>query len=299
MSYEAALTSAQASVAQAEANLRAAERDAERLETLRERGVSSSANADDALAARDAAAAALEVAKAAQRTAEIELERTEITARLTGRIGFSDVDAGALVTASQATPLSVVRTLDPVHVDVTQSAADLLAWRRRGGAESVEAAGALDVTLQLADGSDYGITGRLSAAEPHVDEQTGVVVLRMTFPNPDHLLLPGMYVQVQMPTGSIENVFLAPQEGVTRDRRGNPTAMVVNAEGVVEQRQLTIMQDRDDDWIVSEGLQAGDRIVVAGLQKIQPGAEVNVEERAPEQASAETDGGTDVASVGE
>ena len=300
-SYDAALASAEASVAQAEAQLRAAERDSERLQTLSERGVSSSANADDALAARDSAAAALEVARASRRTAEIELARTEITARLSGRIGFSDVDEGALVTASQSTPLSVIRTLDPVHVDVTQSAADLLAWRQRGGSENVTSPGDLEVRLTLADGSSYDHTGRLSAAEPHVDEQTGVVVLRMTFPNPEHLLLPGMYVQVEMPTGNIGDVFLAPQEGVTRDRRGNPMALVVNGEGVVEERQLTVLQDMNDDWVVSEGLQPGDQLIVAGLQKVQPGATVNVEEREPQESAnaSGVNGETDIASAGE
>nr|WP_245624886.1 efflux RND transporter periplasmic adaptor subunit [Jannaschia seosinensis] len=294
VSYEAAVAQAQASVAQAEAQLRAAEREAERVQTLSERGITSASSEDDATAARDAAAAALEAARAGLRTADIELDRTEIRARLSGRIGFSEVSEGALVTASQAMPLTVIRTLDPVHVDVTQSAADLLAWRRR---EGPAANGQRDVSLTLADGSIYEVAGQLSAAEPLVDEKTGVVVLRMSFPNPDGLLLPGMYVQVEMPTGTAGNVFLVPQEGVSRDRRGNPTALVVNAENVVESRDLSVLQDRGTDWIVDGGLESGDRVIVAGLQKIAPGATVTPEERQDpqKQASVSVDGQLDVA----
>ncbi|WP_375262303.1 efflux RND transporter periplasmic adaptor subunit [Palleronia sp.] len=283
VSYEAAVAQARASVAQAEAQLRAAEREAERVQTLNERGISSAATEDDAVSARDAAAAALEAARAQLRTAEIDLDRTEIRARLAGRIGFSEANQGALVTASQTTPMAIIRALDPVHVDVTQSAADLLAWRRR---EGPAADGQREVSLTLADGSTYEPKGKLSAAEPHVDEQTGVVVLRMSFPNPENLLLPGMYVQVEMPTGTADNVFLIPQEGVTRDRRGNPTALVVTAENIVETRNLSILQDYGADWIVDEGLEPGDRVIVAGLQKAAPGATVTPEERQDPEAQA-------------
>ncbi len=283
VSYDAAVAQARAAVAQAEATLRVAESEAERVQTLSERGISSSANEESAVSTRDAAAAGLEAARAQLQTTEIELDRTEVRARLSGRIGFSEASQGALVTASQATPLAIIRTLDPVYVDVTQSAADLLAWRRR---EGPAAEGHREVSLELADGSTYDVTGRLNAAEPHVEEETGVVLLRMSFPNPDGLLLPGMYVQVEMPTGTAEDIFLVPQEGVSRDRRGNPTAMVANAENVVEERPLTILQDRGSDWIVSDGLEAGDRVIVAGLQKIAPGATVAPEER-DEEGSGE------------
>ncbi|SFG25737.1 membrane fusion protein, multidrug efflux system [Palleronia marisminoris] len=288
VSYEAAVAQARAAVAQAEAQLRAAEREAERTQTLSERGISSAATEDDAVSARDAAAAGLEAAKAQLQIAEIELDRTEIRARLSGRIGFSEASQGALVTASQTTPLAVIRALDPVHVDVTQSAADLLAWRRR---EGPEADGEREVSLTLADGSTYDAKGQLSAAEPHVDEQTGVVVLRMSFPNPDGLLLAGMYVQVEMPTGTADDVFLVPQEGVSRDRRGNPSALVVNAENVVESRDLTVVQDRGTDWIVEGGLEPGDRVIVAGLQKVAPGATVTPAERQAAEAAAATEAG--------
>ncbi|SFQ08794.1 efflux RND transporter periplasmic adaptor subunit [Tranquillimonas alkanivorans] len=287
-SYEAALAQAEASVAQAQAQLDAAEREAARVQTLLDRNVASQQVVDDATAARDAAQAALQVAEAGLRSAQIELDRTIIRARLSGEIGLSRTSRGALVTASQAEPLAVIRNIDPVYVDVTQSAADLLAWRRGHVDQAMQKADRT-VTLTLPDGEAYDQTGTLTAAEPHVDEQTGVVMLRMEFDNPEKLLLPGMYVQVEMPTGTAEGVFLAPQEGVSRDRRGRPTALVVNAENVVEERQLTVLQDRGAHWVVSDGLQAGDRLIVAGLQKTAPGATVTPEERARNADTAQGD----------
>ena len=139
------------------------------------------------------------------------------------------------------------------------------------------------VSLTLADGSLYDQTGTLTAAEPDVDEQTGVVVLRMSFDNPDKLLLPGMYVQVEMPVRTAKAVFLIPQEAGSRNRRGQPTAMVVGAENVVEARQLTVLQDMGSDWVVSDGLSVGDRVVTVGLQKASPGATVT-----PQDSSAAT-----------
>lgn len=283
-SYEAQVAAANAAVAQAAANLKAAQKEAERFQTLLDRNVTSEQNVDDAVATRDAAAAALQVAEAQLQAAEIDLDRTTIRAPLSGTVGRSLTTRGALVTAGQADPLAVIRTLDPVYVDVTMSAAELVAWRRGHLDTDLENADRT-VTLHLPDGGGYEHTGQLTAAEPHVDEQTGVVVLRMEFPNPDSLLLPGLYVQVELPTGVIEGAILAPQEAVSRDRRGRPTTLVVTADNVVEQRVLTIARDRGSDWIVTEGLSDGDRIIVAGLQKVQPGATVTPEERtAPETA---------------
>lgn len=288
-SYSAAVAQAQAAVTQARVQRDAAETEAQRLIELRQRNVISEQAFDDAQAARDSAAAALEVAQAQLRSAQIELDRTTISARLSGEIGLARTSPGALVTASQAEPLAVIRDIDPVYVDVTQSAADLLRWTR-GQIEQDLSNADTTVRLTLADGSEYGETGTITAAEPSVNPQTGVVVLRMQFDNPDRLLLPGMYVQVDLPVGTAENVILAPQEGVQRDRRGRPIAWVVNADNVIEERQLTILQDRGAEWVVSEGLQDGERIVVAGFQKTAPGATVAPEERAatePADAAAE------------
>lgn len=280
--YEAAVAQAEAAVAKAQAELDVTGREADRIEELSSRNVASEQNRDAATSARDVAAAGLQVAQARLQAARIELDRTTIRARLSGEIGLSQTSPGALVTASQAKPMAVIHAIDPVYVDVTQSAADLLAWR---GGSAEETLGVTDcavaVTLTLADGTEYDQTGKLTAAEPHVDEQTGVVTLRMEFANPDKLLLPGMYVQVEMPTRTARDVILAPQEGVGRDRRGRPTALVVNDENVVESRELTVLQDRGSDWIVGAGLEAGDRMIVEGLQRAAPGAAVAPELREP------------------
>ncbi|WP_417733819.1 efflux RND transporter periplasmic adaptor subunit [Roseovarius sp.] len=284
--YEASVRQARAGVAQAEAQLRSAEREAVRLQELQARNVASEQALDEATATRDSASAGLELARAQLNSAEIELSRTTIRARLSGRIGLSQTSQGALVTASQAEPLAVIRKIDPVYVDVTQSAADLLRWRR-GETERALAGADGTVRLTLADGSNFGETGQLKAAEPNVDPQTGVVTLRMQFANPDMLLLPGMYVQVDMPVEVADNVFLVPQEGVIRDRRGRPLAWVVNGDGVIEAREITILQDRASDWVVESGLEAGDQVIVAGFQKTAPGATVAPQERAAASAPSE------------
>ena len=283
-SYEAKVAAAEAALSQAEATLRSAESEAKRQETLLGRSVVSQQNLDDAIAARDVADAAVKVARANLQSAQIDLDRTTIRAPLSGVVGLSETTQGALVTAGQATALTVIRDLDPVYVDVTQSAAELLRWRRA----NPDAKRGMDptVTLRLADGSDYPQKGHLEAAEPYVNELTGVIVLRLMFPNPDHLLLPGMYVQVEMPQGVVDNAILAPQQGIGRDRRGQPTALIVNADNVVEQRQLTVLRDQGANWIVTDGLAPGDKLIVEGLQKIAPGAKVTPEEKTAAPAAA-------------
>ncbi|MYM56889.1 efflux RND transporter periplasmic adaptor subunit [Rhodobacteraceae bacterium GS-10] len=282
-SYEVRMAAAEASLAQAKASLAAAERDAKRQEELRQRNVSPQQALDDALAQKDVASAAVKVAEANVLAAKIDLERTTITAPISGVTGLSEVSEGALVTSGQATPLTVIRRLDPIYVDVTQSATEVLRWRRAG--EEIGSAGQV-VTLRLADGTVFEQAGALAAAEPHVDEQTGTILLRLQFPNPDSFLLPGMYVQVEMPEGHIPGALLVPQEGVTRDRRGRPTAMIVNAEGTVESRELEIQRDQGAFWVVTSGLSAGDRVIVEGLQKVAPGAPAQAEERAARPAAS-------------
>lgn len=279
--YKARVAQARASVAQAKANLTAAEKEENRLAELFQRGVASQQAIDDSVAARDAARAGLLVAEAQLQAAEIDLEHTVIKAPLSGRVGRALTTQGALVTAQQADALAVIRQIDSVYVDVTASTADVLRYSRaRDEREKGANEPALDptVTLTLADGMSFEHRGTLLAAEPQVDPQTGVAVLRLKFPNPDELLLPGMYVKAHVPVGLAHNVVLAPQRGVGRDRRGQPTAMVVNDDNVVEARVLTVLGSRGSDWIVSEGLAAGDRLIVAGLQKIAPGAIVAPEE---------------------
>lgn len=295
-SYEAAAEMAKAQIAEAEARLTAAEKSAARARELVGRRVASEQSLEEATAQHDAAAAALDVAKARLHSAQIDLNRTVIRAPLSGVIGRSLTTQGALVSASQPERLATIRALDPVLVDVTQSAAEIIEWRRK---ETAAELAALDptVSLTLADGETYDHTGRLTAAEPHVDELTGVVTLRMEFPNPDHLLLPGMYAEVEMPQGVARDAILAPMEGVSRDRRGQPTALVANADDVVEMRELTVIGSRGSHWIVTGGLSEGDRLIVEGLQLIQPGVPVIAEERAasgpePELGAAEDEAGT-------
>lgn len=277
--YEAAVAQAEAAVAQARAQAENARREADRVAALLERRVASESTADAAIAARDAAFAAVKVAEAQLQSARIELDRTTIRAELDGEIGLAQTSQGQLVTASQANPLAVIRTLDPVHVDVTQSAAEVLKWRREIASALPTDAPEQKVTLRLADGTEYPVSGTLTAAEPYVNETTGVVTLRLSFPNPDRFLLPGMYVQAVVQQAIARGVILAPQEGVTRDRRGQPLALVVNDQNKVEQRPLKVLQDMGNTWIVSEGLKDGDRLVVEGLQFIGAGMVVKPEER--------------------
>jgi len=288
-SYEAGAAAAAAEVAQAAARLRAAERDFVRVKELFDRKVVAEQNYEAALAERDAAEAELAVARAGQLAAAINLDRAVIRAPLSGTVGRSLTTQGALVTAGQAEPLAVIRKLDPIFVDVTQSAAEMLAWRRGRSIAQMSLA-EQTVSLMLADGETYPQTGLLTAAAPHVDEQTGVITLRMQFDNPDRLLLPGMYVQVEMPQGVAKNAFLVPQEAVGRHRRGRPVAMVVNDQNVVEERSLSVLRSRGAHWIVNAGLAEGDRVIVAGLQKAPPGTTVTAEERAPDTTSAAPDG---------
>ncbi len=289
-SYEAAVAQAEAALAQASANADAARREADRVDTLRDRRVASEQTQDSANAARDAADAAVKAAEAQLLSARIDLDRTTITSPIDGVIGLALASAGALVTASQADPLAVIRTIDPVRVDVTQSAAEIVRWQREGADAALPEGVDRTVTLLLADGSTYEHTGSLTAAEPHVDETTGVVTLRMEFANTDGLLLPGMYVQAEIPQGQIRGAILAPQEGVTRDRRGRPVAMVVNDQNVIEERMLDIVQDQGNTWVVRDGLSDGERIVVEGFQRIGAGMTVAPEDRAAADAAAPAEG---------
>ncbi|MHC9236956.1 efflux RND transporter periplasmic adaptor subunit [Pseudooceanicola sp. 502str34] len=285
--YEASVESANASLAQAEATLKSAETELTRQEELLRRNVSTQQNFDAAQAERDVAAAAVKVAEAQLMSTRIDLDRTTIRAQLSGVIGLSSTTQGSLVTSGQSTALTTIRDIDPVNVDVTQSAAELIQWRRQNAAVEAgeaEATSAM-VTLKLADGTDYDQTGKLSAAEPYVNEQTGVVVLRLSFPNPDGLLLPGMYVQVDMPLGTAHDVVLVPQEGVSRNRRGQAVAMVVTADNTVEERTLNVLRDQGAYWVVDEGVAAGDKVIVEGLQKIGVGATVAPQERAAAPAN--------------
>lgn len=261
--YEATLKSAQASLASSKS---LADRYAE---LVKDQAVSKQAY-DEARAASLQAEAELERAR-------IDLRYTKVLAPISGRIGRSAVTEGALVSNGQAQELATIQQLDPIYVDVTQPARDLLALRRDLADGRLQKAGenAAKVTLKLEDGSDYGHEGKLEFSEVTVDPGTGSVTLRAVFPNPDKVLLPGMFVHAQLVAGLKSEAILVPQQGVTRNARGEPSAMVVNAENKVELRRIKTERTVGNRWLVGEGLQPGDRVITEGLQFIQPGVEVD------------------------
>ncbi|WOC79558.1 efflux RND transporter periplasmic adaptor subunit [Stutzerimonas frequens] len=262
--YEATLKSAQASLASSKS---LADRYAE---LVKDQAVSKQAY-DEARAASLQAEAELERAR-------IDLRYTKVLAPISGRIGRSAVTEGALVSNGQAQELATIQQLDPIYVDVTQPARDLLALRRDLAEGRLQKSGenAARVSLKLEDGSDYGHEGKLEFSEVTVDPGTGSVTLRAVFPNPDKILLPGMFVHAQLVAGLKSEAMLVPQQGVTRNAKGEPTAMVVNAENKVELRTIKTERAVGNRWLVGDGLQPGDRVITEGLQFIQPGVEVEV-----------------------
>ncbi|MEN0036207.1 MAG: efflux RND transporter periplasmic adaptor subunit [Cellvibrio sp.] len=270
--YEAALSSAQAELARAEANNAAAMAKETRYKNLNTSKAISQQDYDDALANFGQTKANVAAARAAVQTASINLKYTKVLAPIDGVISKSSVTEGALVSAGQADVLANILQLDPIYVDVSQSAEELLQLRRDMLKGDVSVADAAKVRLLLDDGSVYEHEGSLQFAEVGVNETTGSVTLRAQFPNPDRLLLPGMFVRTQLEEGVRTNALLAPHRGVARDRSGNATAMVINKQGVVEVRPIKTGRSVGDQWLVLEGLAVGDQVIVEGLQKVKPGA---------------------------
>ncbi|MGF0335675.1 efflux RND transporter periplasmic adaptor subunit [Ectopseudomonas toyotomiensis] len=248
--------------------------------------------------AYDEARAAGLQADAALEQARIDLRYTKVMAPINGRIGRSAVTEGALVSNGQANAMATIQQLDPIYVDVTQSSKELLRLRRDLAEGRLQKASdsAAKVALKLEDGSRYAHEGTLEFSEVAVDESTGSVTLRAVFPNPDHLLLPGMFVHAELLSGVKQNAILAPQQGVTRNQRGEPTAMVVGADNKVELRVLKADRTTGSAWLVEEGLNEGDRLITEGLQFVQPGAEVkavpasNVKTEQPAQDAEQASG---------
>ncbi|MBB5607733.1 membrane fusion protein (multidrug efflux system) [Janthinobacterium sp. S3M3] len=272
--FQAAYSSAKAALSKAKANLLTAGPKAARYKELVAIEGVSRQDYDDAVAAFEQSKADVESAAAALETANINLKYSTVTAPISGRTSTSTVTAGALVTAGQTTALTTVQQLDPIYVDVTQSSTDLLRLKRQLADGSLKKAGdgQAKVSLLLPDGSKYSEPGKLQFAGVTVDPTTGNVVLRALFPNPKGDLLPGMYVRAQLETGVNDQAITVPQVGVTRNQRGEATAMILNKEGKVEQRVLTTGGTVGDSWLVTSGLATGDRVIVEGLQKIKPGA---------------------------
>ncbi len=285
--YQAAVASAQAELARAQATLAAATAREKRYQNLASIKAISQQDYDDALAAMNQARAAVAVAKAGLETANINLKYTRVLAPIEGVISKSTVTEGALVNAGQADVLAEILQLDPIYVDVSQSADELLQLRRQMKNGQVVAVDSARVSLLLEDGSHYEHEGILQFAEVGVNESTGTVTLRAQFPNPDRLLLPGMFVRAQVEEGIRSNAILVAQRGVTRDRTGSATAMVVNPEGIVELRQLTTGRAVGDQWLVVDGLAVGDQVIVEGLQKVKPGMPVKAVPASDSSAAGE------------
>ena len=268
--YDAALREARANLASAVATYEAARVRAERFSELAKGGVISRQDLLDAQATADADNAAAERARALVATAQINLKFTEVSAPITGRIGRSVVTTGALVSAGQTAPLTTIQRLDPIFVDIQQSSSSLLSFRRQIAGGGL-ARTTTEVNLVLEDGSEYAHAGVLQFAESVVDMSTGTVTIRARFPNPDGLLLPGMYVRAEFAPVQAREAILAPQQGISRDAKGNATALVIGADSKAELRTLVTERTVGDQWLVSKGLSAGDRIIVEGLGHIQPG----------------------------
>ncbi|WP_035057032.1 efflux RND transporter periplasmic adaptor subunit [Andreprevotia chitinilytica] len=272
--YQAALESAQASFAKAQANVTSAKLKEERYKALLDiKGVSKQ-EYDDANAALLQGQADVASAKAAVESARINLTYTRVLSPISGRIGKSTVTEGALVTANQAAALTTVQQLDPIYVDIAQSSTDLLRLKRdfESGRLSRAGQGQAKVNIVLEDGSKYAQPGALQFADVTVDPTSGAVNLRAVVPNPKGELLPGVFVRARLEEGVNNKALLVPQQGVTRDAQGNAVAMVIGAEGKVEVRILKAQQSLGDKWLVSDGLKAGDKVIVEGLQKVRPGS---------------------------
>lgn len=273
--FEAALLSAKAAEAKAKASIASSKAKAERYRELLKIKAISHQDFDEAEAAFLQAQAELQSAKAQINSAQINLSYSKVLAPISGQIGKSAVTTGALVSSGQSQPLATVTQLDPIYIDLTQSSSELLALKQALAKGTVgKAATQTEVSLTLEDGSTYAHKGTLQFSEVTVNPDTGSVTLRASFPNPDQLLLPGMYVRATVQEGQQANALLVPQRGVSRNAKGEATALVVSKDGKVEPRVLQTNRTIGSNWLVTAGLQQGDQLIVEGLQKIRPGAVV-------------------------
>ena len=275
--YISSYKQAQADLESANASLKSAQLKYERYTQLRKQNNVSQQDLDDAQVAFLEAKAKQKGSEAALESAKINLDYTKIRSPIDGRIGISQVTVGALVTGSQTTVMTTVRSLDPIFVDLAQTSLDQLKQRTFLALDDVEK-GSNKVALLLEDGTKYQDQGTLKAREVSVDESTGSVTLRAEFPNPDNLLLPGMFVRGLIHELTHNAALLVPQQGVSRDVKGNPIALVVNSNNVIESRILTVERTIDNQWLVLSGIKAGDKVVVEGSLKVRAGSEVSTVE---------------------
>lgn len=271
--YSASAAEAEAGLNSAIATRDAAVERANRLRPLASMEAVSKQDYSDAAAAARQASAAVAQSRAQLDTARIQLRYTRVPAPITGRIGRSAVTVGALVTANQAEPLALIQRLDPVYVDVQQSSADILSLRRQLASGGVAPA-RVAVRLKLEDGSDYGLTGQLEFSEQVVDPSTGAVTLRARFPNPSGLLLPGMFVRATIAQATARGAVLVPQGALTRNAEGQANVFIVGAGNKAQRRPVVADRTLGDKWIVTSGLNPGDRIITEGLGKVRDGQAV-------------------------
>jgi membrane fusion protein, multidrug efflux system len=285
--YQAALASAQSTVARARAAVEYSRVTVERYKALVELHAVSHQDYDNAIAKLHQDEADVAAGEAAVRTAAINLAYTKVYSPISGRTSRSSVTEGALVTANQAPSLLTVTQLDPVYVDVTQPTITLVRLKRELASGKVRSAGdnKAATKLVLEDGSAYELSGSLQFSEVTVDQGTGSVTLRAIFPNPSDLLLPGMFVHATIEEGVREGAILAPQQGITHAPDGTATALVVGPDDKVQRRLVDIDRAIGDQWVVTRGLTAGDRLIVAGLQKAKPGVHVTVSNIAPRDST--------------
>ncbi|WP_372395889.1 efflux RND transporter periplasmic adaptor subunit [Azospirillum sp. HJ39] len=289
-SYQAALASAVAAQQKAEAATASAQLTVNRYQPLAKEKAVSQQDLDTAVATLRQGQADVAAAKATVETARINLEYTKVRSPISGRTGRSSVTPGALVTAGQTTSMVTVTQLDPIYVDVTQPSSALLSLRRDLAAGRIQgaAAGQAEVRLVLEDGREYDRPGTLQFSEVTVDQTTSSVTLRAVFPNPDGLLMPGMYVREKLRQATDPNGFLVPQQAVARDPRGRAIVQVIKADGSAEARPVTADRTQGSKWVVTDGLSDGERVVVEGLQKIRPGMKLAVTDLTEEQFDQRT-----------
>ena len=272
--YDASLVSAKAQLERAQAAEVSTKATAKRFAELIQTKAVSQQDFDHAEAAYLEAKAQVAVAKAAINSAEINLQYTKVEAPISGRIGKSNITPGGLVTANQSGALAKISQLDPINVDIVQSSAQMLRLKSRIASGQLDQPETTDVTLILEDGSQYPHNGKLKFSEVTVDENTGSVTMRAEFANPDGILLPGMFVRTLLTVGTDPNGILVPQKAIGRNPKGEGIAMVVNDQNKVEMRIVTTAESIGHDWLISNGLKAGDKLIVEGLQKIRSGAAV-------------------------
>lgn len=273
-SYRADNNSARAALARAQAALVTARLNARRSAELVKLDAVSRQDNDNAQATLRQAEADVKAAQAGVDGTDVMLGYARISSPISGRIGRSSVTQGALVSAGQAAPLATVQQLDPIYVDLTQSSSELLALRKAVAAGTLASTETLPVKVLLEDGNPHSHEGKLAFSEVTVDPSTGSFALRVVVPNPEGVLLPGMYVRAVVGNGERKGALLVPQQGITRDPKGNTSAMVVGKDGKVEARPVKVSQAVGDKWLVEDGLKAGDKVIVEGLQKIKPGVPV-------------------------